>query len=428
MTREASAASLLSEGLARIADAGGVVLLVALGWRMFFVFDPSLQTCALTVGVIGSLACWADRRALKNAPAFMLAYAGIALLSAAVHRWAGVSAAAEPEWSSLFTPALHLVVMVAFVYGTAHLLRTPGRLSLFTLLLLASIGVLAVQILFDRASAGFVYVRGGTLSLPSVPHWGGIHGTSLFLTLGLPLALAVSVVGRTGWRILAGIVLGGGLLLVAYFNGSRGGLIAMAMVSMAMGTFMAVTRARSKWRVLTLAVVVLAVPIALTVALLSNRTSSRDVTDLGGRGLMWEIAGGLALDNVWLGVGPGNYSHAVSESGYDQDYLKRYLGLHNAHSLPLHVGAEVGVVGLLCLIAFLGWTLRSCWRAWARGQVPQVSLGLLFALVGFLVHSLSENFLDARAEVERTRLIVWMIFAAALALERLSSAGTAGRP
>jgi len=35
------------------------------------------------------------------------------------------------------------------------------------------------------------------------------------------------------------------------------------------------------------------------------------------------------------------------------------------------------------------------------------------------VHSLSENFFDARAEVERTRLVVWMILAAVLALERL---------
>ena len=70
-------------------------------------------------------------------------------------------------------------------------------------------------------------------------------------------------------------------------------------------------------------------------------------------------------------------------------------------------------------LASLAWALRACWRAWDAGYVPMVSLGILLALEGFMVHSLSENFFDARAAVERTRLIVWMILAATLVLDRL---------
>ncbi len=405
MNREPGAASLLSAGLSRMADVGGVVLLVVLGWRMFFVFDSALQTYALIVGVLGAVACWTDRSALKNAPLPMLAWVGIALLSAAVHRWAPVTSMAEPEWWSLFTPAFHLVVMAVFVYGTAHLLRTPRRLSLFTLLLVASISVLAVQILFDRASAGFVYIRGGTVSLPSVPHWGGIHGTSLLLTLGLPLALSISLVGRSWGRILAGILLGGGLLLVAYFNGSRGGLISMVFVSGAMALFAAVTCVRGTWRRVTATGVVLMFLMGLPFAMSLNRASLESVKDLSGRTPIWEETTKLALDNPWLGVGPGNHYAPIA-------------GQRNAHNLLLHVGAETGVFGALSLLVFAGWALRSCWRAWAKGYAPMVSLGLLFAVAGFLVHSVSENFLDARAEVERTRVIVWMVFAAVLAVER----------
>ena len=138
------------------------------------------------------LACWADRASLKNAPPAMLAWVGLTLLSAAVHRWATISSAAEPAWLSLFTPASHLVVMAVFVYGTAHLLRTPSRLSWLVILMVMAVAVLSVQIAFDRAASGFVYVRGGP-SLPSVPQWGGIHGTSLLLTLCLPLACAANL-------------------------------------------------------------------------------------------------------------------------------------------------------------------------------------------------------------------------------------------
>lgn len=79
MNREPRAVSLLAEGLSRIADGVGITLLVLLGWRMFFVFEPAMQEQALVVGLLGLAACWADRGALKNAPLAMLAYAGVAL-------------------------------------------------------------------------------------------------------------------------------------------------------------------------------------------------------------------------------------------------------------------------------------------------------------------------------------------------------------
>ena len=104
MNQEPSAVSLLAEGLARIADAVGVALLILLVWRMFFVFDPALQEAVFVVGLIGMTSCWLDKGALKNAPLALLAYAGVVLLSAAVHRWAAVSSSADPAWLSLSLP------------------------------------------------------------------------------------------------------------------------------------------------------------------------------------------------------------------------------------------------------------------------------------------------------------------------------------
>lgn len=413
MSREPSAASLVAEGVSRIADAVGVVLLCWLGWRMFFVFDAALQGRALLVGVIGTLACWTDRSAHKNAPLAMLVYVTVGLLSAAIHRWSAVASPPESTWLSLFAPADHLAVMALFIYGAAYLLRTSSRLSWLVVLVVGSVGVLAAQVAFDRASSAFVYVRGGTVSLPSVPQWGGIHGTSLLLTLALPLALSVSAAGGSWWRLLAGTVLGSGLFLVAYFNGSKGGLIAMAVSGTATAVVAALTRSGGRRRRLAAAGVLLIIAMGLTLAML-DRASIESVQTLGFRTQIWRDSVKLSMENPWLGVGPGNFYAPIA-------------GQSNAHNLILHVGAEIGLFGALSLLVFMGWALRSCWRAWVRRCIPTISLGLLFALTGFLVHSISEDFLNARAEVERTRALVWMILAAVLALQRLSSTGPGGR-
>lgn len=418
MNREPSAVSLLAEGLARIADGVGVALLILLVWRMFFVFDPALQEPALVVGLVGMAACWTDKGALKNAPLAMLAYAGVALLSAAVHRWAAVSSSGDPAWLSLFTPASHLVVMAVFVYGTAHLLRTPARLSGFTVLLVGSIVVLSAQILFDRAGSGFVYIRSGQ-SLPSIPHWGGIHGTSLCLTLGLPLASVGLVTGRFVWRGMAGATLAAGLLVTAYLNGSRGGLVSMGVVVGAMAVFALVRTTSSRRQPLLLGIGVAVLSIGLGTLIWSLRAQIDHGEDLSGRTWIWTAAAKLVRDHPWLGVGPGNYSQAIAASGYAADFPSHYVSRQNAHNLFLHVSVEAGVFGALCLMVFMLWALRACWRTWTSGYTPMLALGMLFALGGFLVHSLSEDFFDARAEVERTRLVVWMILAAVLAIERV---------
>ena len=421
MTREPSAASLVAEGFSRIADAVGVVLLCWLGYRMFFVYDSALQGRALLVGLIGLLACWTDRSAKKDAPLAMLAYVAIGLLSAAVHRWSALASMPESTWLSLFTPASHLAVMATFIYGAAYLLRTPWRLSWFVVLVAAAVGILASQIAFDRASVGFVYERGGP-SLPSVPHWSGIHGASLFLTVGLGLVSAIILASRSLGRLVSGTLLAAGLFVVAYLNGSRGGLVSMGLVASAMALFAVVGRSRFRLRPWVLLGMVAVLLVGGAVAMWSVRTRVANGQDLSGRTLIWVATAKLALDHPWLGAGPGRFSQAITESGHADYYITHYGGLNNAHNLFLQVAAETGMVSALCLLMLTLWAMRACWRVWVRGGTPIVALGVMFAIFGFLVHSVSENVLEARAEVERTRLLVWMVLAAACALHRLPKA------
>jgi O-antigen ligase len=415
---EPSARPIVFEGLSRMLDAIGIVLLAWLGWRMFFSFDARLQTEALVVALIGIIASATDRKASRNIPIAMLAYVGVALLSSAVHRWDTVSASAQPAWLSLFTPAFHLVVMAAFVYGAAYLLRTPLRLSWFVVLLMIGAFVLSAQIVFDRAIAGFVYERGGP-SFASVPHWGGIHGTSLVLTIALPLA-SVGVVSRGSvWRALASTILAGGLIAIAYVNGSRGGLVTMGVLAAIIVLF-AVLEAKGRGRrarMVATSFAGVAVVILLVVWLLRGNVASG--SDLSGRTLIWQAATRLIGDYPWLGVGPGNYAQAMVDSGYTAGFPEYLVGVNNAHNLLLHVTVEVGVMATFCLLLFLAWALRGSWRAWSAGYVPMVSIGIFLALQGLIVRSLSDVLIDAFTAAERTRLFAWMILGAALALDRL---------
>ncbi|MCO5194071.1 MAG: O-antigen ligase family protein [Anaerolineae bacterium] len=103
----------------------------------------------------------------------------------------------------------------------------------------------------------------------------------------------------------------------------------------------------------------------------------------------WQTALGMAREELWLGVGFGNY-----EAVYSQFALVNWpLALGHAHNYYLNLLAETGIVGLL---AYIGLWLVIVWqtvrllalRSWeARG----IALGLLGAWVGMAVHHFLDN-------------------------------------
>ena len=417
MTKQPSAASLVAEGLSRIADAVGVVLLCLLGWLMFFAFDSALQSVALAVGLLGVVARCTQREVFKNAPLsmFMYAYVGIAILSSMVHQSAAVMPSFPLSWTALFEPAFYLIVMAVFVSGAAHLLRTERRLSVFVVLFVAAVVVSAAQIVFDLAANAGAFFRAGTSSFPSIPQWGGVHGNSLVFALGFPLALAISQRPRPVARFIAGLLLGAALFGAAYVNGARGGLISMTATAGVMGAMVLNRRLRNSRVMLTASAFVIVAILGVSWAIGSGRLS---IGGFSGRDTLFRLVADLASDHLWLGVGPGNYAKGMREAGYAA-VLGSSEGTLNAHNLLLRVAAETGVVATLCFLAFQFSIVRACHKAWTAGRLPMVSLGVCLAVVAFLLHSVFEDYFAARADVERTRLIVWMCFAAALAVARL---------
>jgi hypothetical protein len=396
-----------------IADWCGVALLIATTWQMYFAVDTPLQVLALITGMAGVIASFADREADRRLPLSIPIYAGVLLTITAFNHWPAEALTIVERADRLFEPSVFAAVMVVFLYGAAHLLRTPQRMAIMVSFMTVCVLVLAVEIMFDRASTGFVYERAGAESTPSVPNWGGIHGASLFLTLTLPLVLAAPMVvpnNLTLWA--ASAILGGGLLLAGYLNGSRGGLLAMTVAAFAMPLI--VLAPKSLRARLVYWGAILASFTALVAFFIVWRRQHVGFEFLSFRDFAWKSAVDIFREHPWFGIGPGNYANAILSRGGAPD-----LQFVNAHNLFLQTAAETGVFGLLSLIAFLFGMFRASWSAWSTRRAPILSLGLLAAFLGFLAHSMTENFWMARIQVERTRLLVWLTFALILALSRL---------
>lgn len=433
MSKPEPTVALIREGLSRIADGCGVVLFALLAPLVIFSGRQSFETEALAVGVIGAAAAWLSPTGVRRVPMAMLAYVGLALLSAIVHEWPVVAAMAEPDWWLVIAPAQHLLVMAVFVAGAAHLLRTPRRISVFVVFLAVAIAVIATQTLFDRISTNFVYAEGGSLSLPSVSQWGGMHQVGLVLVIGFPLVFAVSCSSTSRLRILAGAVLGGGLLIVAALNGSRSGIGTMVISALAMGGLSFRLGRRTRWapRYYLLALLVLGVGVWFGAAQI-ERSRAPLSSISSGRWEIWSGAAAIAYDHPLLGVGPGNYNATMIDGGYAGRYLPHYarrslnppdpaalIGTEQAHNLLLHVAAETGIAGALSLLVFWIGLMTGCWRSLARAHLPLLSMALLAALGAFLLRCMYDNFLDVVMANERVRVLAWMLFGAALALQRL---------
>jgi O-antigen ligase len=109
-----------------------------------------------------------------------------------------------------------------------------------------------------------------------------------------------------------------------------------------------------------------------------------DAPDCQGRKVLWSSAVDLALAHPWIGIGPGEFPFAI----YSTNHQPHFCALvENAHNLPLHLAAELGLPAALAFIAIvLAFVVKAApWRA----SEPARQLG--WAVLAVLaVHSLLE--------------------------------------
>ena len=398
-----------------IADAIGTIALVWLGGQIMFGDSQPFELLAFQVGLIGAVACLADRRAVRAFPIALIGFAGAAMVSAWTHRGNG-------PFHDWFQPARQFFYMLVFVFGAAYLLRSKRRLAWFVVLMSGAIVVIAVQLLFDRASSDFVYNRADTRYIASVSQWAGIHQLGFVLVTGLPLCLAVTLGDTSPQRRVAAAVLSLFLMMVAWLNGSRTAILIMSVIVAGM-TVMLLPRRRVGWRTIAGIAAIVMIAAASVFAVFTNTWSVLpDVRSLSGdRAPIWRAALQMFLDHPLLGVGPTGYQTAMLRDGYAQAFLPWYPanagGVEQAHNWPLQVAAETGIVGIASLL----WFFVSSWRkslALRRSDSGIVAIAIGAGLLAIFLRCLFDNFMGLELTAFRMRPFVWFFFAAAVALHR----------
>ena len=329
------------------------------------------------------------------------------------------------EW--LKWAEIALIMLMVVDMGAAPAIRRPAAAQLpitifLTILLLAGFAQALIGIWqFGRGDGpehflvlGRFYRAYGTFEQPNP--FGGYMNLTALLALGVAVGLLTAVWRRWrqgqafSWR-LAGTLLVVGVVAVVtslalIFSWSRGAWLGFVAGVAVLVLFWP----KKLWQgALLLAVAGLlffgggragVVPASVTERITSFSQDLRfgdvrgeDINDANyailQRLAYWQTAVDMAQENLWLGVGFGNYEPAYA----DYALLNWPYPLGHAHNYYLNLLAEVGVVGLLAYLvlwtAVFWQTIRLLQRLdW---PVRGIALGLLAVWIAISVHHLVDK-------------------------------------
>jgi O-antigen ligase len=142
---------------------------------------------------------------------------------------------------------------------------------------------------------------------------------------------------------------------------------------------------------------------------------------IGTRVLIYRYAWTLLEQHPFLGVGAGNWSLAIGMAPLS---VSRFWFRSHAHSLPLQLAVEVGLIGALLGVVFFAAPLVTAWRRLGRGA-PEwrgVVHGATAGVLGLLAHNLVHYFLRDPVDGITTGLLL------GLAVHGTRAPGDVSRP
>lgn len=132
---------------------------------------------------------------------------------------------------------------------------------------------------------------------------------------------------------------------------------------------------------------------------------------IGTRVIVYRFAWGLFAEHPLLGIGGGNWPLAVASAPLG---VSRFWFRTHAHSLPLQIVVEVGLVGLACAVVTFFTPLWVAWRRLAStaDEWRGVVYGAMAGVLGLLAHNLVHYFLRDAVDGILTGLLLGLAVAA----------------
>jgi O-antigen ligase len=375
-----------------IGIAGGAVVcyrpvLFPLAAFLFMVpFDTLLQTGAGTITKFLGLAAAAvalvvmmDRRRTVTPPIAVAFWAAYLLWNVASLMWSQ-----DPSYRTELLAGTAELFGLYLVFSMLRVsVREVQTLLAFTLaggIALSAFGIWLFVNGSDVQSSAASTRLAISMSTTSV-----INSDHFAAALVLPFALAiVAALHNTGWRkaLYAALVLA--LLGGIFVSGTRGSLIAVG----AMGVYLAVFYGFRR----QIAVIALG-GLALSAAFpnMWMRFFDPSQGEAGGRYGIWAIGWDAFKQHWLLGIGTGQFRLAYAES-----YLRvgssvlNHPWFEDAHNIIASNGVELGIVGLVLILAAWYYQVRVAARSVSRiSPLFHVRMALEAATVGLFVNALS---------------------------------------
>lgn len=247
-------------------------------------------------------------------------------------------------------------------------------------------------------------------------HQPALGGAMLVGALGM--FIGPTVFG-SGWRRWCGFLGCGACALGMFLAGSRGAILAgsfLVTITVLLSVALDVRAKRWKrlWRVVAVSAgiklaivgIVFALPAAAkmrervemgttqVIAAITGHRTTGEVdydSDMGARIVAAKAALNAAKQHPFLGVGAGGFDGAalkyVRENNVNiQEW--RVVKLRTAHNVYLHTFATLGVVGLVLLLASLGfglWGASVEWRQYGERSLGWFASSPFFALIGLAI-------------------------------------------
>ncbi len=296
---------------------------------------------------------------------------------------------------------------ISFTWATSRSVALSGSLTYALVVLLVPLGYGAIQKREHAIWVVIAFVAGALLSslygllAPSATSGldagratgliGESNAEATVLAASIPLLISLLGVVRDSARLKLAAVVGVVILFVGLVSTlSREGLVELGVVMLAAVFF------GGRWRRVAAVLLVVGVAATVTYIFVLAPAASRDrvtMSNTEGRSSLWTVAWRVIEAHPVLGVGNNNFpvveNRYINQPGSIQAFYvvtaPKYV--HNAF---LEALADLGIPGLLTLIAVLGFSMRAVVRA-ARlfqqagdDQMELISRAVFLALVAIV--------------------------------------------
>lgn len=300
------------------------------------------------------------------------------------------------------TPAAGLSALLATIPSLAMVcamvrLRAYRPLWLAVALVagtVAGIGLGAMQVASSNVELSPWYLYSDTSTGKAVGFFANADHMATLLVMSFPFVAATVAAGRTAsmQRYSALIAIAAGLWMVLVvgiaLNGSLAGYGLALPVIVASLLIILPAGSRFKLWIVGLAVLlVLGSVVALeTTSIGSGRIGAHATSAAESRGEIFATTSRAARDFMPFGSGLGSF-RTVYQLYEKADQVTSDYVVH-AHNDYAEVALELGLAGVVLILAFLLWWTIAVWRAWRTAEAGPFARAAAIASAAVLIHSL----------------------------------------